>query len=133
MLNWHNLLICLKRMIDCEFFRFAFVGGIATLIHYSIYLIFVNVCTTNIAYTMGYAISLCVNYFLSARFTFRAKASISNSLGFVLSHIVNYALQILVLNIMLSFGVHSKWAPLPVYLVCVPINFLMVRFVFKKI
>lgn len=36
------------------------------------------------------------------------------------------------LAFMLWLGVPERWAPAPVYCVAVPINFLMVRYVFKN-
>lgn len=127
----------LKRIVlavlKIEFIRFAIVGVVATLIHYGIYYLLLQLINVNIAYTIGYLLSFCCNFWLSAKFTFKAEATTKRGLGFALSHLVNYGLQILVLNITLSFGVPEPLAPIPVYLICVPVNFLLVRFVFKKI
>ena len=59
--------------------------------------------------------------------------SVKKGIGFSLSNLVNYGLHILFLNLFLWMGVPDKWAPLPVYCIVVPINFLLVRFVFKKV
>lgn len=120
-------------VIKIEFIRFCVVGVVATLIHYGIYYLLLHQVNVNIAYTIGYILSLCCNFWLSAKFTFKAEATTKRGLGFALSHLVNYGLQMLVLNISLSFGIPEPIAPIPVYLICVPVNFLLVRFVFKKI
>jgi putative flippase GtrA len=86
-----------------------------------------------VAFTIGYLLSFFMNFWLSAKFTFKAEATVKRGAGFALSHLVNYGLQMLVLNVSLKFGVPEPLAPVPVYLICIPVNFLLVRFVFKKI
>ena len=120
-----------------EFFRWACVGFVATLIHYGIYYVlkeFVSPQTElwlNIDYTIGYVVSFFGNFFLSAYFTFHEKPSLKKGFGFGMAHAVNYGLHILFLNLFLWLGLSSTIAPLFVYIIVVPINFLMVRFVFK--
>lgn len=121
-----------------EFIRWAMVGAVATAIHYGIYLLlkeFVfpsSELWVNAAYTIGYIVSFFGNFFLSAYFTFKEKPSIKKGFGFGLAHLVNYLLHILFLNIFLWLGVSANIAPIFVYVIVVPINFLMVRFVFKR-
>lgn len=115
-----------------EFVRFVIVGVVATVIHYGIYCflnLFINV---NVAYTIGYVISWVINLYLTSRFTFKSALSVKKGVGFALSHLVNYLLQMLSLNLFLAIGLSEKIAPLLVYVVVVPINFLLVRFVFKS-
>ena len=121
------------KLLQIEFVRFGVVGLIATAIHYGFYYMLYHFINLNIAYTIGYLISFCCNFWLSAKFTFKVEATPKRGVGFALSHLINYGLQILVLNIALSLGVAEPLAPVPVYLICIPINFLLVRFVFKKI
>ena len=123
----------INKVFRLEFVRFGIVGVIATIIHYVIYYLLCKIINVNIAYTLGYLISFCCNFWLSARFTFRTKATTKRGIGFALSHLINYGMQILVLNIALKIGVPQIWAPIPVYMICIPINFLLVKFVFKKI
>lgn len=116
-----------------ELIRFAIVGTIATAIHYICYYLLCHITTTNISYTSGYIVSLFCNFWLSAKFTFKKRATTRRGIGFGLSHLANYGLQILVLNLCLALGISDLLAPIPVYLICVPVNFLLVRFVFRKI
>lgn len=44
----------------------------------------------------------------------------------------NYVVHIILLAIILHLGVSERWAPIPVFCVAVPINFLLVRYVFKN-
>lgn len=47
------------------------------------------------------------------------------------AHAVNYALHIILLNLFLFIGIPAIWAPFPVFAIAIPINFILVRFVFK--
>lgn len=123
----------LKRLFSIEFIRFGIVGVIATAVHYGIYYALLNVINPNAAFTIGYLLSFFMNFWLSAKFTFKAEATVKRGAGFALSHLVNYGLQMIVLNVSLKLGVPETLAPVPVYLICIPVNFLLVRFVFKKI
>lgn len=129
-----NLLMTfIGRLFNIEFIRFGIVGVIATMVHYGIYYVLLNIINPNVAFTIGYLLGFCLNFWLSAKFTFKAEATVKRGAGFALSHFVNYGLQMLVLNISLKLGVPEPLAPVPVYLICIPVNFLLVRFVFKKI
>lgn len=123
----------IRKLFRLEFIRFGIVGVIATAVHYGIYYILLNVINPNWAFTIGYLLSFFMNFWLSAKFTFKAEATAKRGVGFALSHLVNYGLQMIVLNVSLKLGVPETLAPVPVYLICIPVNFLLVRFVFKKI
>ena len=123
----------IRKIFSMEFIRFGIVGVVATAIHYGIYYILLKYINVNIAYTVGYLISFCINFWLSAKFTFKTEATAKRGVGFTLSHLVNYGLQLLVLNVSVFLGISKALAPILVYLICVPINFLLVRLVFKKI
>lgn len=114
-----------------EFIRFGLVGVIATIIHYGIYLALNFIMTSWIAYSIGYGISFLCNFYLSNKFTFKTKPTIKRGIGFGLSHFINYLLQVILLSIFIKLGIPDKYAPIPVFCIAVPINFLMVRFIFK--
>lgn len=115
-----------------EFVRFAIVGLIATIIHYGIYYLLNLFINVNVAYTIGYVVSWVVNLYLTAHFTFKSTLSFKRGVGFALSHLANYLLHMLFLNLFLSIGVSETIAPLFVFALVIPINFLLVRFVFKS-
>ena len=115
-----------------EFVRFCIVGVIATAIHYGIYLLFNLWINVNLAYTIGYIISLCCNLLLTAYFTFHQKITKLRIGGFALSHAVNYLLHMLLLNLFLWLGCSNVIAPIPVYCIAVPIKFILVRYFFNK-
>jgi len=115
-----------------EALRFAVVGVVATAVHYGVYFVLCGFIDLSMAYTIGYALSFLLNYLLSARFTFKKKATASNGVGFAAAHAFNYLLQVSLLNLFVWFGVSRQLAPIPVYCIAVPSNFLIVRFVFRR-
>lgn len=123
-----------------EFVRFAIVGIIATVIHYGVYLLFMwifqmdktDTMYLNVTYTIGYIVSWLCNFYLTAHFTFKSNISIKRGIGFAFSHVINYFLHLFFLNVFFWIGVPEKWAPIPVFCFVVPINFLLVRYVFKS-
>lgn len=112
--------------------RFAIVGGLATAIHYGVYLLLQLWIWPWLAYTLGYAFSFVVNYMLTNYFTFRTRPSAKNGAGFVFSHVVNYGLHIGLLELFLYVGVPNEWAPIPVFAIVIPVNFFLLRYFFVK-
>ncbi len=132
---WHHIW---QRESTHEFLRFCLVGVLATAIHYGIYYL-LNLFIgsdrpiwTNINYTLGYLISWLCNLWLTAHFTFNKSVTVSRGIGFAVCHLVNYGLHLLFLNLFLSLGLSRNIAPIPVYAIVVPINFILVRTVFKR-
>ncbi len=115
-----------------EVVRFGIVGVLATLLQYGIYLLLLSSLGKDISMTIGYVISFVFNFFASTYFTFRTKASAKHGAGFALSHVINYLLQIAMLNLVTWLGVSKELAPIPMFCVCVPVNFLLVRFFLKR-
>lgn len=126
-----------------EVVRFGIVGIAATLLQYGIYYCLIQFIGdgmspakqhfwTTAAMTIGYILSFVFNFFASTRFTFRVKANAKRGAGFVFSHCINYALQMLTLNFFLWVGIPKAWAPIPMFCICVPVNFLLVRFFLKR-
>jgi len=115
-----------------EAVRFAIVGVVATALHYGIYLALQLFINASVAFAVGYFTSFLFNYILSARFTFKKATTKRNGIGFCLAHGFNFVLQLALLNLFLWLGVGRRLAPMPVYCIAVPVNFLVVRYVFKR-
>lgn len=126
-----------------EVVRFGIVGVTATLLQYFIYWLLLRLAIhwdveagthtlSTMAMTIGYVVSFIYNFIASTRFTFRVKANARRGAGFLFSHVVNYSLQMLTLNLFLLLGISKQWAPIPMFCVCVPVNFLLVRFFLKR-
>ena len=115
-----------------EFIRFGIVGTLAVGPHYGLFYVLLPYMEKNLAFSIGYAISFLGNFFLSSYCAFRVKRSWPRFLKFGTSHGINYVLNIVLFNLFCWLGVPVKWAPLPVYAVAVPLNFLLVRFALTK-
>ena len=116
-----------RKQLGGQALRFALVGVIATLLHYGIYYFLQRVINVNIAYTIGYVLSFLVNFYLTAYFTFHSAPSWKKLTGMGGAHAVNYLLHLVLLNLFLWLGI-----PFPVFAIAVPVNFLLVRWVFKE-
>lgn len=114
-----------------EFIRFALVGVLATALHYGLYYLLQTLINVNIAYATGYLLSFIVNFYLTAYFTFGTGPSWKKAVGFSGAHLVNFLIHMLLLNLFLWAGIPKPWAPLPVFAIAIPVNFILIRFVFK--
>ena len=112
--------------------RFCIVGVMAVAIHYAIYLLLKQWIVNVVAFAIGYFISFIANFFMTAKFTFKKDATTKKGVGFLGAHIINFILQTSLLQLFLWLGVNENFAPIPVYCIAVPVNFMLVRFVFRK-
>ena len=128
-----ELMKLIRKEIFYELVRFGMVGVFAVFTHYAIYWVLQHWIDVNVAFTIGYVLSFCANYYLSAHFTFKEKTSAKNGVGFAGAHLFNYFLQIGLFNFFLWLGLGKTLAPLAVWAISVPSNFLIVRFVFKHL
>ena len=119
------------KKVSGEFIRFGIVGGLSAALHYGIYYLLQLYINVNIAYTIGYILSFVGNLFLTSYFTFGTTPSWKKLVGMMGAHGVNYLLHIALLNLFLWIGVAQQWAPIPVFAIAIPVNFILVRFVFK--
>lgn len=119
-----------ERKVAGQFVRFALVGGICTVLHYGVYYLLQRLIEVNVAYTIGYAVGFVANFYLTSYFTFGTLPSWRKLIGMGGAHAVNYLLHLVLLNLFLWIGLSPTWAPLPVYAIAIPTNFVLVRFVF---
>ena len=115
-----------------EIIRFCMVGGIATMIQYGVYVVFVDAVHVKAVPStlISYAISFVFNYLLSTYFTFQKKPTAQNMIGFVTSHAINMGMQTGIVAIFKGI-VGNTLALLPAFAICIPLNYLMVRYVFN--
>jgi putative flippase GtrA len=111
--------------------RFGIVGCIATAVQYAVYWLLMDVCGISAALTIGYVVSLVCNFFLTTFFTFGVRPTVRKAGGFVFAHVVNWLLQMVCIHFFVWVGVQKALAPIPMFMVCIPVNFLLVRFFVK--
>lgn len=116
-----------------EILRFCIVGGIATMIQYGVYVVFVDaVKVPAVPSTMiSYSISFIFNFLMTSYFTFHKQPNAKNGLGFTLSHLINMGLQTGLVAVFKGI-VGTTLALLPALGICIPVNYLMVRFAFTS-
>ena len=115
-----------------EIIRFGIVGVVATLIQAGTYCLLVTVLNYVVANTIAYIVSFLFNYIASTHYTFRVKSTAKRGAGFLLSHVVNYLLQTASLAFFIWMGMEKRLALIPMFCICVPVNFLLVRYFLKK-
>lgn len=117
-----------------EFVRFCIVGGFCTFLDAAIFYTVRKFAPYQISLVSGYILSLIVNYFLTVYWTFNTKASIKNAIGVVSAHIFN--LFVIRMGLMWIFvnrtGITDRVAYIPTLIISVITNFLIIRFVIKK-
>lgn len=117
-----------------ELIRFGIVGVVATLTQYAIYFVMVHFhIGPNISYAVSYGLSFVGNMLLTSLFTFRTRLTLKRGAGFGGVHLFNLILQMVLLNLFIYLGVPKVYAPLPVYAIAIPLQFILVRYVFKKV
>lgn len=115
-----------------EVVRFGIVGGIATMIQACVYWLLVGQLNYAVANTVAYVVSFLFNYVASTHYTFRVRSTAKRGAGFAFSHLVNYLLQTATLSLFIALGMSKQWALIPMFAICVPVNFLLVRFFLKR-
>lgn len=116
-----------------EIMCFGIVGSSAMAIHYGIYHVLLPFLSVNVAFSLGYLISFLYNFTMTSYFTFKVKPSVGRFLRFAASHGTNYLLQIMLLNLFIHVaGLGAKMAPIPVFAISVPVNYMLVRLAMKR-
>ena len=112
-----------------ELVRYVMVGGVSTVLQYVFYVALVELAGMSAlaGAPVSYGISFCVNFILSNYFTFHTRPNKKNAASFAASHIINLGLQTLLVA-MFTGVVGKAYALLPAMLICIPINYLLVRF-----
>lgn len=120
-----------------QFLRFCINGCLAVAIQYAVYMLLLWLTPsgsiwTNAAYALSYFVSFCCNFIITSYWTFHSRPSWRRLIGFGSSHVVNFLLQMAFLNAYLWMDIPKEWAALLAMGSAVPINFMMLRFVYKK-
>ena len=116
-----------------ELIRFGVTGAIATFIQYGFYYLFVAVLNIPAvgSSVISYVLSFSANFFLSNFFTFHTSPTKKKAASFTVSHLINLGLQT-GLVALFSRIIDPEYALLPAMGICIPCNFLLVRFALKS-
>lgn len=129
-----NLQKELTSLISNSFLRFCVVGVVCTCVDAAIYYLVRQFASYQIALVCGYCLSLCLNYYLTIYWTFKAKCSLVNGVGIVLSHLFNLfiirmGLMFVLVNI---FHLNDNIAYIPMLIVSVITNYLIIKAVVSR-
>ena len=113
-----------------EIIRFGIVGGFATVLQYGIYVVFVDAVKlpATVSTIISYGISFIFNFILSNFFTFHTHPNAMKGLGFLTSHAINMGMQVGLVAVF-SPLVGKTLGLLPAMAICIPVNYMLVRFV----
>lgn len=121
-----------KSLKQQQFIRYIVTGTVGTLIQYGIYYMLLNLMDARMAYTIATVFYILVTFLMTNYYTFKVKPTWSNSIGYLIQQGINYVMQISFLSLFLYIGIPKQLAPIPVYLIALPLNFFILRFIFKK-
>ncbi len=115
-----------------EIFRFLITGLVAMLIQYGFYLIFIISHLKPVLSTLSsYLISFIANFILSNFFTFHTHPDKKKAILFTVSHCINLTVQT-GLVAFFSRHINSEYALIPAMLICIPINYILVRYALRN-
>ena len=115
-----------------EFLRFVMVGLFATGLHYGIYFVLQKIHSGQCSLYLGICAEFCCQLLSYGLFYFRAASFLEvKLLACGGAHLTNYLIHIGLLNLFLRLGFSRPLAPIPVFLIAIPVNFLLVRFDFQ--
>lgn len=109
-----------------QIIRFGVVGVGATVLHYIVFNLLLNLFGKNLSFALAYMFSFIFNFILSNYFTFKTNPNKEGGVKFLLAHTFNFFLQMLLLN-MFSGMMNPRIAMIPTYAISIPINFLLVK------
>jgi putative flippase GtrA len=111
----------LARFFNSEFLRYAFFGGVNTLLGYIIYLIFFT-----FAYTISYVAGIFISYTLTSLFVFHQPLSLRKALQYPLVYIIQYLIGITFLHIFVDLlQLDAKFVPLIIICFTIPVTYLL--------
>lgn len=115
-----------------QFVKFCINGVVAVAIQYGVYLLLLPYMNALLANTIAYFVSFCYNFIVTSYWTFNSQPTMKRLAGFCGSHVVNFLVQQAVLAISLLLSVPERFAALVAMAVAVPVNFAILRIVYKK-
>lgn len=115
-----------------EFIRFIITGTLGVCVQYAIYWPLCEMIDVNWAYSIAMLFYVVVNFLLTTYFTFKEQPNFKKTSGYLAQQGLNYSMQIIFLNLFIWMGISKELAPIPVFVLILPINFIILRLVFKR-
>ena len=112
--------------------RFLLSGAFNTALTYGLYLLALRFWQPAVAYTLVYAIGICLAYLLNRMFVFRAHAGWRSVAATPLIYLVQYLFSLAVIQLWTLAGFPPSLAPLPAILLSIPLTYLLTRRSFSR-
>lgn len=113
-----------------EFFRFALIGGINTLIHAALLTGFMELVVVSvvIANFLAFMMANVFSYFMNCNFTFKVKPSLKGYAKFISSSLLALIITLSISSLVAYLGYHYLIGFLFVILLVPIISFFMMKF-----
>lgn len=131
-----NIKYFIRYMLNKEFVRFIVVGGLNTVIGYTVTLFLFMILNFDykLSQLLNFILCFPISYSLQAIIAFRTKWSIKRMFIYPLSSIPNYAMQFGTLLISVEiFRIPEYIGYLISYIVPIPVMFFIIRFMIKPL
>jgi putative flippase GtrA len=116
------------KVINREFCRFIFWGGVNTLAGYSIYALLLSFLSYLISYSIAYVAGIFISYFLNSKFVFKQELKLSKALKYPLVYVTQYLLGMVCLYLLVQvLRVNKLIAAAIVVLLSIPLTYLLSR------
>ena len=116
-----------------SFAIFVLGGVLNTTFSYTIYLIASDFLSYRIAYFLSYLAGILFSYFFNCIFVFKKNVGLKSFFAFPLVYLTQYFIGAILLDgLILGLGITSKYAPLVITALMLPITFLMSKLVLNK-
>lgn len=108
--------------------RFAMVGGINTVVYYTLYLLLRTVVPYLVAHVLAIFVAMIGSFFLNCYWTFQAPPTWHKFVLFPLTNATNYVLTTLGVAMLVEWiGIDERLAPLVAALGAIPVTFVLSR------
>lgn len=116
-----------------KFIKFLLIGLLNTGITYILYLVFLPFTTYEVSYTLSYVIGIITSYIFNSSMVFRSKLTLLKFIKYPLVYIVQFFLNWIILKLAVNyFNIHTKFAPVIVMVITIPITFALSKLILEK-
>lgn len=124
----------MKNPIDNSLVRFCEVGGLCAFIDWATFTALCTIVPYRLAVVAGFAVSFVVNYWLTAKWTFKKEMSTQKFAGMLGAHLINlFVVRMGVLYILVELvAIEESVAYIPTLIIAALTSYLMVKYVFKR-
>ena len=120
----------MRLFMSMRFIRFLFFGLVNTGLTFLVYFLVSNFMHYQVAYFISYILGIFFSYWLNCFFVFKQKMNFKSFVQFPVVYLIQYILGVIFMFVGIEFSlVQSKFAPLIVTVVLLPITFIVSKFV----